>query len=88
MDNVVRKWTDLARSNEQDTSNAALDGTYGAGVNRIRELMPIFMNDVMKSAPSNQQVSHTILYDQCRLAMIVVPWHSSISMILPVRDTD
>ena len=85
MDLLLRNWTDLARSNEQDTSNAALDGTYGAGVNRIRELMPIFMNDVAKSAPSNQQVSQTILNNA---TMILVPWHSSISMTLPVRVAD
>lgn len=57
VDAVVRKWTDLARSSGQVTGNTAADGTYGAGVNRIRELLPVLMNDIIASAPKTQQVS-------------------------------
>ena len=57
VDAVVRKWTDLARSSGQDTSSNAEDGTYGAGVNKIRELLPPLMNDIITSASKTHQVS-------------------------------
>lgn len=40
----------------QTVSSAAEDGTYAAGVHRVTELMPSFMNDILASAPEDQKV--------------------------------
>lgn len=57
VDSVTRKWLEQAKSQGQDISNSAPDGTYGAGVNRVTELMPVLMNDILQSAPEEHKVS-------------------------------
>ncbi|CZT48864.1 related to RNA binding protein NRD1 protein [Rhynchosporium secalis] len=55
VDSVVRKWTEQAKSAGQPINNSAQDGTFGAGVNRVKELLPMLMNDIIHSAPNDQK---------------------------------
>ena len=56
VDSVTRKWTELAKSAGQPINTTAQDGTYAAGVNRVQELLPVLMNDISQTAPSEQKV--------------------------------
>lgn len=56
VDSVTRKWLEQAKQQGQPVSNAAPDGTPAAGVNRVTELMPILMDDIVSSAPQDQKV--------------------------------
>ncbi|TLS28802.1 hypothetical protein PpBr36_01844 [Pyricularia pennisetigena] len=55
VDSVTRKWMEQARQTGQAISSAAEDGTFAAGVHRVTELMPSFMNDILGSAPDDQK---------------------------------
>ncbi|CAN8103743.1 unnamed protein product [Discula destructiva] len=55
VDSVTRKWLEQAKQQAQPVSNAAPDGTSAAGVNRVTELMPILMDDIITSAPQDQK---------------------------------
>lgn len=55
VDSVTRKWMEQARQTGQAISSAAEDGTFAAGVHRVTELMPSFMNDILASAPNDQK---------------------------------
>lgn len=57
VDSVTRKWTDLAKSQGQAVNTSAQDGTYAAGVQRVTDLMPVLMNDIIQTAPADQKVS-------------------------------
>lgn len=56
VDSVTRQWVDQARKAGQPSGTAATDGTYAAGVNRVTELLPVLMSDIIQSAPEDQQV--------------------------------
>jgi protein NRD1 len=56
VDSVTRKWLEQAKSQAQAIDSSAPDGTYAAGVNRVTELMPVLMNDILQSAPEEQKV--------------------------------
>lgn len=45
-----------AKAHGQPITIAAQDGTFAAGVNRVTELMPILINDIVASAPEDQKV--------------------------------
>ncbi|KAH6678883.1 hypothetical protein F5X68DRAFT_34983 [Plectosphaerella plurivora] len=51
VDSVTRKWLDLAKAEGQTIDGSSKDGTYAAGIHRMRELMPLLMNDIIQSAP-------------------------------------
>lgn len=55
VDSVTRKWSEQAKIAGQPSDNNAVDGTYGAGVNRVKELLPSLMNDIISSAPPDQK---------------------------------
>lgn len=57
VDSVTRKWLEQAKAQGQSVDGSARDGTYAAGVHRVTELMPVLMNDITHSAPTNQKVS-------------------------------
>jgi hypothetical protein len=57
LDSVTRKWTEQAKSAGQPINSAAQDGSYAAGVHRVKELLPVLMNDIIQSAPGDQKVS-------------------------------
>ena len=48
---------DQAKQQGQAVNRSAQDGTYAAGVNKVTELMPSLMNDILASAPADQKVS-------------------------------
>ena len=56
VDSVTRKWTEQAKSAGQTINSAAEDGTFAAGVHRVKELLPVLMNDIIQSAPDDQKV--------------------------------
>jgi len=56
VDSVTRKWMEQAKTHGQPITIAAQDGTFAAGVNRVTELMPILINDIVASAPEDQKV--------------------------------
>lgn len=55
VDSVTRKWLEQAKAQGQAVNSSAPDGTYGAGVNRVTELMPVLMNDILQTAPEEQK---------------------------------
>jgi len=56
VDSVTRKWTEQAKSAGQIINSAAPDGTFAAGVHRVKELLPVLMNDIILSSPADQKV--------------------------------
>lgn len=62
LDSVVRKWQAEAKRQNQNISTVAPDGTFAAGVVRVRELMPILMDDITSSAPEDQKVRLQLLF--------------------------
>lgn len=56
VDSVTREWTVQAKAAGQPINSAALDGTFAAGVHRVKELLPVLMNDIIQSAPDDQKV--------------------------------
>jgi protein NRD1 len=57
VDSVARQWVDGAKKSGQALGSGAADGTFAAGVARITELLPVFMNDTINSVPEDQKVS-------------------------------
>ncbi|KAM0349683.1 hypothetical protein ACHAPU_003512 [Fusarium lateritium] len=55
VDSVTRKWLEQAKAQAQAINSSAPDGTYAAGVNRVTELMPVLMNDILQTAPEEQK---------------------------------
>ncbi|KAI1008125.1 hypothetical protein K3495_g111 [Podosphaera aphanis] len=55
VDSVTRKWTEQAKNTGQAINSAACDGTYAAGVHRVKELLPVLMNDIIITAPNDQK---------------------------------
>lgn len=53
---MTRAWVEQARKNNQTPGPSAADGTFAAGVNRVTELLPSFMNDTIAVAPEEQKV--------------------------------
>ncbi|KAK2607194.1 hypothetical protein N8I77_005893 [Diaporthe amygdali] len=55
VDSVTRKWLEQAKQQGQPVGSSAPDGSFAAGVNRVTELMPVLMNDIISSAPQDQR---------------------------------
>lgn len=55
VDSVTRKWLEQAKAQGQTINSSAQDGTYAAGVNRVTELMPVLMNDILQTAPEEHK---------------------------------
>lgn len=56
VDSVTRSWVEQARKAGQQPGPSAAYGTYGAGVYRVTELLPMLMTDITNSAPEDQKV--------------------------------
>ena len=83
VDSVTRQWVDAARKAGQPTGpgTSAPDGTFAAGVNRVTELLPVLMGDIVTNAPQDQKVRtrHAYgcsppLYDGGQLLMAYWSW--------------
>ncbi len=68
VDSVTRQWVDAARKAGQPSGSAAPDGTFAAGVNRVTELLPVLMTDIINNAPEDQKVR-----SRCKHANILFP---------------
>ncbi|KAL3459860.1 hypothetical protein BJX64DRAFT_264252 [Aspergillus heterothallicus] len=55
VDSVTRQWVDAARKAGQPSGSPAPDGTFAAGVNRVTELLPVLMTDIINNAPDDQK---------------------------------
>ncbi|PYH72497.1 Nrd1 complex RNA-binding subunit [Aspergillus vadensis CBS 113365] len=55
VDSVTRQWVEAARKAGQPSGSAAPDGTFAAGVNRVTELLPVLMTDIINNAPEDQK---------------------------------
>ncbi|KZF20674.1 hypothetical protein L228DRAFT_240443 [Xylona heveae TC161] len=58
VDSVTRQWVDQARKSGEAFGNTVPDGTFAAGVNRVTELLPVLMTDIIQSAPDDQKVRY------------------------------
>jgi hypothetical protein len=56
VDSVTRQWVEAARKAGQPSGSEAPDGTFAAGVNRVTELLPVLMTDIINNAPNDQKV--------------------------------
>lgn len=56
VDSVTRQWVEAARKAGQPLGSGATDGTFAAGVNRVTELLPVLMTDIINNAPEDQKV--------------------------------
>ncbi|KAL8757809.1 MAG: hypothetical protein Q9199_001931 [Rusavskia elegans] len=63
VDSVTRSWVEQARKAGQQPSASAAYGTYGAGVYRVTELLPMLMSDISSSAPEDQKARIKKLID-------------------------
>lgn len=58
IDAVVRAWLEHANKLAQSLNgHASSNGSFAAGVKHITESLPSMMNDIISSAPDDQQVS-------------------------------
>ncbi|QSS62422.1 RNA binding protein Nrd1 [Histoplasma capsulatum] len=49
------QWVESARKAGQTVGSGAPDGTFAAGVNRVTELLPVLMTDIINNAPEYQK---------------------------------
>lgn len=56
VDSVTRQWVEAARKAGQPPGSSAPDGTFAAGVNRVTELLPVLMGDIINTSPQDQKV--------------------------------
>ncbi|KAJ6000947.1 hypothetical protein N7481_001356 [Penicillium waksmanii] len=55
IDSIVRHWIETTRKAGRPPRNAAPDGTFAAGVDRITKLLPVLMTDIISSAPKDHE---------------------------------
>lgn len=60
VDSVTRQWVDQARKAGQTPGSGAPDGTFAAGVNRVTELLPVLLTDIINTAPDDQKVCYRV----------------------------
>ena len=82
VDSVTRQWVEQAKKTGQPAGNAAQDGTFAAGVNRVTELLPVLMTDIIQHAPEDQKVriltiAWWLYFLAERLDTIYIPYRSS-----------
>lgn len=64
VDSVTRQWVEKARQAGQVPSgSAAADGTFASGVQKMTELLPVMMNELIQTAPENQKEKVSKLID-------------------------
>lgn len=76
VDTVTRQWLERARKAGQTIGSAAGDGTYAAGANRVTELLPVLMNDIIQHAPEDQKVRFELMDENPISQMVVLEPHS------------
>lgn len=57
IDAVTRQWIDKAgQSGQEISASSPQDGTFAAGVQKISQLLPQMMTDLISNAPYDQKV--------------------------------
>jgi hypothetical protein len=75
VDSVTRQWVDQARKAGQSPGSGAPDGTFAAGVNRVTELLPVLLTDIINTAPDDQKVRYRIACESFQNILFVVVLH-------------
>lgn len=63
IDSVIRQWVDKAKKAGQSVSKNAAPGTYAAGVQTVRDALPVVMGDLVNNAPDSQKDKISKLLD-------------------------
>ncbi|KAJ4332141.1 hypothetical protein N0V95_009728 [Ascochyta clinopodiicola] len=63
VDSVTRQWVEKAKAAGQSVSRNAAPGTYAAGVQKMTDVLPAVMNDLVQHVPDNQREKITKLLD-------------------------
>ncbi|KAF2744464.1 hypothetical protein M011DRAFT_470323 [Sporormia fimetaria CBS 119925] len=63
VDSVTRQWLDKAKSSGQAVSKNAAPGTYASGVQKVTDVLPGLMSDLIQNAPDAQKDKISKLLD-------------------------
>lgn len=64
VDSVTRQWVEKARQAGQVPPGSTIaDGTFASGVQKMTELLPVMMNELIQTAPENQKEKVSKLID-------------------------
>jgi hypothetical protein len=81
VDSVTRQWVEAARKAGQPLGSGATDGTFAAGVNRVTELLPVLMTDIINNAPEDQKVRSRELQEYAHnIPLVLLPASNHRSM--------
>ena len=83
VDSVTRQWVEAARKAGQPSGSAAPDGTFAAGVNRVTELLPVLMTDIINNAPEDQKVR-----SRCKMHTAIKLPHNLRACVRPIKSGD
>lgn len=84
VDSVTRSWVEQARKAGQQPGPSAAYGTYGAGVYRVTELLPMLMTDITNSAPEDQKVRSISRISPSHVTSCIKNGQSHISVVSQV----
>lgn len=89
VDSVTRAWVEQARKAGQTFGPSAPDGTFAAGVNRVTELLPSFMTDILTNCPEEQKVRflETMLGAMYQLVISIGACTTVAALIYPHKKT-
>lgn len=63
VDSIARQWKEKARLAGQAVSKNAAPGTFASGVQKVTDVLPSLMTDLIQSAPQNQKEKISKLLD-------------------------
>ncbi|KAF1997178.1 hypothetical protein P154DRAFT_441659 [Amniculicola lignicola CBS 123094] len=63
VDSVTRQWMERAKQASQTISKNAAAGTFGSGVQKVTDVLPTLMSDLVQSVPENQKEKVSKLLD-------------------------
>lgn len=72
---------DQARKAGQTPGSGAPDGTFAAGVNRVTELLPVLLTDILNTAPDDQKVRFRITAKSLEKTLVLVFYFLCISFV-------
>ncbi|KAF2197158.1 hypothetical protein GQ43DRAFT_458675 [Delitschia confertaspora ATCC 74209] len=63
LDSVTRQWVEKARQSNQVVSHKAAEGTFASGVQKVTDLLPTLVNELIQTAPENHREKISKLLD-------------------------
>lgn len=63
LDSVTRQWVEKAKQAGQVVSHNAPEGTFASGVQKVTDVLPALMNELIQTAPENQREKVSKLID-------------------------